>query len=579
MNSKNPIILPGLNQLYYVNKCLNYKDLEINFKDFLAKYEINFVNSDKDSFIDYKEEIIGKIKDEKLRNGLDDYIRTFVTFVNEKHFDLIDTNNFCICVYNKNLFYLLIDKLLLQNVEFSTKLHYYSDKDIENEYKNNNLKIIYLDYDTDNIINFHNTYKSFTVLLNCYSFCHLDKQDGTEECKIQHKIIEFFHASHELDLLYKDSSFIINRSINFISNNFYQLFYYYNLAIESKTYENLCLAMNEIKPKIILLFTRTLTRKQEFLKQKNYISTKEILYKPHYGGENCEYNGKFDCILTKAVEPKDLILYKEIFEKMSKYKNANDPSKFWYFIDKNKQSELLNAFINFPELKTLCEKYKTILECPKDLSIEGNELLDKDKFIKKLKDNNMNFPIIIKYTSEESSFKHLITVIFNEKYFENTIKEISKGENSINAKCLIQEPVNHGGYVLKVYHIGNYNYIDYRSSIPDIDDDFKQEFIKGYWILKTIDLEGNEYKNNIWNKFVKPHFISDKIEKNEKKKFVTDICNLFSKFTNFSFYGVDLLYDYINNKFIIIDANALPSYKIPNFKSDLEFQNFFKGFN
>ena len=579
MNSKNPIILPGLNQLYYVNKCLNYKDLEINFKDFLSKYEINFVNSDKDSFIDYKEEIIGKIKDEKLRNGLDDYIRTFVTFVNEKHFDLIDTNNFCICVYNKNLFYLLIDKLLLQNVEFSTKLHYYSDKDIENEYKNNNLKIIYLDYDTDNIINFHNTYKSFTVLLNCYSFCHLDKQDGTEECKIQHKIIEFFHASHELDLLYKDSSFIINRSINFISNNFYQLFYYYNLAIESKTYENLCLAMNEIKPKIILLFTRTLTRKQEFLKQKNYISTKEILYKPHYGGENCEYNGKFDCILTKAVEPKDLILYKEIFEKMSKYKNANDPSKFWYFIDKNKQSELLNAFINFPELKTLCEKYKTILECPKDLSIEGNELLDKDKFIKKLKDNNMNFPIIIKYTSEESSFKHLITVIFNEKYFENTIKEISKGENSINAKCLIQEPVNHGGYVLKVYHIGNYNYIDYRSSIPDIDDDFKQEFIKGYWILKTIDLEGNEYKNNIWNKFVKPHFISDKIEKNEKKKFVTDICNLFSKFTNFSFYGVDLLYDYINNKFIIIDANALPSYKIPNFKSDLEFQNFFKGFN
>ena len=579
MNSKNPIILPGLNQLYYVNKCLNYKDLEINFKDFLSKYEINFVNSDKDSFIDYKEEIIGKINDEKLRNGLDDYIRTFVTFVNEKHFDLIDTNNFCICVYNKNLFYLLIDKLLLQNVEFSTKLHYYSDKDIENEYKNNNLKIIYLDYDTDNIINFHNTYKSFTVLLNCYSFCHLDKQDGTEECKIQHKIIEFFHASHELDLLYKDSSFIINRSINFISNNFYQLFYYYNLAIESKTYENLCLAMNEIKPKIILLFTRTLTRKQEFLKQKNYISTKEILYKTHYGGENCEYNGKFDCILTKAVEPKDLILYKEIFEKMSKYKNANDPSKFWYFIDKNKQSELLNAFINFPELKTLCEKYKTILECPKDLSIEGNELLDKDKFIKKLKDNNMNFPIIIKYTSEESSFKHLITVIFNEKYFENTIKEISKGEKSINAKCLIQEPVNHGGYVLKVYHIGNYNYIDYRSSIPDIDDDFKQEFIKGYWILKTIDLEGNEYKTNIWNKFVKPHFISDKIEKNEKKKFVTDICNLFSKFTNFSFYGVDLLYDYINNKFIIIDANALPSYKIPNFKSDLEFQNFFKGFN
>jgi hypothetical protein len=579
MHSRNPIILPGLNQLYYVNNYISYKELENNFKDFLSKNDINFEKSDKDSFVDYKEEILGKINEEKLRNVLDEYVRTNVTFVNEKNFDLIDTDRFCIYVHNKNLFYLLIDKLILQNADFTTKIQYYSMKDIENEYAINNLKIIYLDYDTDNIIEFQNSYKCFTVLLNCYSYCHLDKILNTEENKIQHKIIEFFNASHQLNLLYKDSPFIINRSINFISNNFYQLFYYYNLAIEAKTYEHLCLGMNEINPKIILLFTRTLTRKQEFLKQKNYISSKEILYKPHYGGENCEFNGKFDCILTKAVEPKDLILYKDIFDKLSKYKNANDPSKFWYFIDKNKQSELLNDFIKFPELKTLCEKYNLILECPKDLSIEGNELLDKDKFIKKLNDNNMKFPIIIKYTSEESSFKHLITIIFDEKNFENAIKEITKGENSINAKCLIQEPVNHGGYVLKVYHIGNYNYIDYRSSIPDFDNDFIDEFIKGYWIIKTIDLEGNDYKINIWNKFVKPHFISDKIEKNDRKKFVIEICNLFSKFTNFSFYGVDLLYDYVNNKFIIIDANALPSYKIPNFKSELEFQNFFKGFN
>jgi len=66
------------------------------------------------------------------------------------------------------------------------------------------------------------------------------------------------------------------------------------------------------------------------------------------------------------------------------------------------------------------------LECPKDLSIEGNELLDKDKFIKKLKDNNMKFPIIIKYISEESSIKYIIIIIFDEKHFENVIKEIQK---------------------------------------------------------------------------------------------------------------------------------------------------------
>lgn len=45
-----------------------------------------------------------------------------------------------------------------------------------------------------------------------------------------------------------------------------------------------------------------------FKKKKKYISTKEISCKPHYGVENYEYNGKFDCILTKVFEPKDLIL-------------------------------------------------------------------------------------------------------------------------------------------------------------------------------------------------------------------------------------------------------------------------------
>ena len=45
-----------------------------------------------------------------------------------------------------------------------------------------------------------------------------------------------------------------------------------------------------------------------FKKKKKYISTKEISCKPHYGVENYEYNGKFDCILTKEFEPKDLIL-------------------------------------------------------------------------------------------------------------------------------------------------------------------------------------------------------------------------------------------------------------------------------
>ncbi len=577
MTSKSVLILPGLNQLYYVNKCLNYFDLEKKIRNYFSKFEIYFKTSQNENFTDYKNEISKNLEEEKFNKVLSEFIDSNVTFVNEKHYKLIDSNKFNIYVHNKNLFYLFIDKIILHNVDFLSKLNFYSEKEILTFLSKN--KIIYLDYDPDNIIKFEKEFNCFTVLLNCYSFCHLDKENETEEYKIQNKIINIFQEFHNLNILYKNSPYIINKGINFISNNFYQLYYYYNLAIDSQNYENLCNSLNKIQPKVILLFTRTLTRKQEFLKQKNYISSKEILYKPHYGGENIEYNGKFNCILTKAVETKDLSLYNNIFEKLSNFKNANDPKKFPYFIDKNKQSEFLKNFINFPEVKILCEKYKINLEYPNNIQIEGNELLNKEKLINKLKENNISFPIIIKYTSKLSLFKHLISIIFNEENFEESIKEISKGENSINAKCIIQTIINHGGYVLKVYHYGKENYIDYRSSLPDININFQKEFNKGFWIFKTIELESLEYKNNIWNKYVIPSFISDKIDSNDKKNFVYQLCDLFSKFSDFNFYGVDLLFDYVNNKFYIVDVNALPSYKIPNFKPDIEFQNFFKSFN
>ena len=118
MTSKSVLILPGLNQLYYVNKCLNYFDLEKNIRNYFSKFEIYFKTSQNENFTDYKKEISENLDEEKFNKVLSEFIDLNVTFVNEKHYKLIDSNKFNIYVHNKNLFYLFIDKIILHNVDF-----------------------------------------------------------------------------------------------------------------------------------------------------------------------------------------------------------------------------------------------------------------------------------------------------------------------------------------------------------------------------------------------------------------------------------------------------------------------------
>ena len=148
-------------------------------------------------------------------------------------------------------------------------------------------------------------------------------------------------------------------------------------------------------------------------------------------------------------------------------------------------------------------------------------------------------------------------------------------KNDNETKCLIQQIKNHSGYVMKIYHIGNFNYIDYRSSLPDLNSNFKDEFKKGFWTFKTIDLETEKYKK-IWEKFVKKDEIKEIIENNlNMKNYIFSISNIFEKYSNFSLFGIDLLFNKEENIFYIIDCNSLPSYKIKNFNHEEIFRNFF----
>ena len=585
----NNIFLPAINQIYYVNKeNLVHSNLVKTMFNSEIKGKINneklfefLMNFEENEYEKYKKNIELKFKiniKEFFNNFLSEFIKNNVTFVNEKHLENFNKkNNFNIIIFNENLFYLLVDEIIISNIKNKENylIKFYSKKDIEKNLNKNEINFI-CDYEIENLIEINKNFNCFTILLNCYSFCHNEKNEKFEEFEISNKIKNYFEFNHKN--FYKESFYLINKNIHFISNNFYQLNFYYKKIIENEifNYEKLVDFFNNLKPKILLLFLRILTRKQEFNKQKIFISNHEILYKSHYGGNFIEINGKFDSVLTKAVELLDLNLYENVFNNIAKFNNINDASKFINFVDKNKQSDFLKGFVEFNEVLDLNKKFNYNLLTLNYFNIYLSEIFNNEnEFVLNLEKKNIFFPIIIKFTSNNPFYKHLISIIFSKEHLNKYLNSIKYDKNDNQTKCIIQQINNHSGYVMKIYHIGKFNYIDYRSSLPDLSEKFKEEFKEGFWTFKTIDLESENFKKKIWEKFVKKGEIENIIENSNMKEYIFSISNIFEKYSNFSLFGIDLLYNKEKKTFFIIDCNSFPSYKIKDFNHEEKFRRFF----
>ena len=135
--------------------------------------------------------------------------------------------------------------------------------------------------------------------------------------------------------------------------------------------------------------------------------------------------------------------------------------------------------------------------------------------------------------------------------------------------------------------MGNKNFIDYRSSLIDIDETNKKlvdELFKGngYWNFKTIMLESEEYKNNIWSKYVEKNGIENKVKNNKELfSYIINIANLFEIYSHMGLFGIDVLIgnddDNDNNNILyIIDANSLPGYK-KGFEVEKDLRNYLKN--
>ena len=607
-NQFSPVIFtPGLNQLYYVNfDLLNYLSLSeeivkiikeknslIKFEEALTETQDYFNNNAINNYLEFKEQLLSKlqINFSKLLDYLEELINN-ISYLHKNQSTFLKSikGN----IFNKNPFYLLIDEIFLTKLqkENNISFNYYTLKElittdiIKNIIKYTNIFIY--SYEPENLIMLKEKFNKniFTFLLNTYLFCFKDLVKNSEEYNNVNNIQIYFETEKQKNNIYKNSPYIINSEINFISTNIFSYNYLYDV-IKSKnidSYESLINYFNTTQPKITLIFTRFLTRKQNFAKQRYFISDEKIIYKPHYGGIDITCNGKVDIVLAKSYELKDFQEYKKIFNFLgNNYKMANDIHEFKYFVDKNLQNKYLKNFCNFINRSPLINgnnKYK--LFTINSITLNINQFKSKKEVIKILENNKIDFPIILKYTSENPNYKHQVSIILNEKYLDNFISNyiIKSIDEKYSTTVLVQHIVNHGGYVLKIYHLGNKNYIDYRSSLIDIDknnDDLLNDLFKdeGFWNFKTIILESDEYKINIWNKYTKKNVIENKVKSNKiLNEYIYDIVNLFEIYSHMGLFGIDIIIE--NDKLFIIDANALPGYKL-GFDVEKDLRNYFDG--
>ncbi|XP_044502526.1 inositol-tetrakisphosphate 1-kinase 1-like [Mangifera indica] len=253
--------------------------------------------------------------------------------------------------------------------------------------------------------------------------------------------------------------------------------------------------------------------------------------------------GPFDCVLHK--------LYGEDWKKQLQQFHVQNPNAV--IIDSPGAIERLHNRISMlqvvSELKT--ENQSETFGIPKQIVIYDKETLFDRQTWEMLK-----FPVIAKPLVADGSAKsHKMALIFNQDGF-----------NRLKPPSVLQEFVNHGGVIFKIYVVGDYVKCVKRKSLPD----YSEEKLKG--------LEGSLSFSQVSNLAT-----NEKIDENyyemmhledtqlPPQSFITDIARGLRKAMKLNLFNFDVIRDTrIGNRYLIIDINYFPGYaKMPCYEKVL----------
>ncbi|KAK4804250.1 hypothetical protein SAY86_004067 [Trapa natans] len=253
--------------------------------------------------------------------------------------------------------------------------------------------------------------------------------------------------------------------------------------------------------------------------------------------------GPFDCILHK--------LYGEDWRRQLEDFRARNPDAL-IFDSPNAIERLHNRISMLQVVSELKIESRTeSFGIPNQIVIYDKETLFDEKAWTRLK-----FPVIAKPLVADGSAKsHKMVLIFNHD-----------GLNKLKPPIVLQEFVNHGGVIFKVYVVGEHVKCVKRKSLPDVSEEKLGSLEGSLSFSQVSNLATNERSDESYYKLMN-------LEDAEMppQSFLKDIAAGLRQAMKLNLFNFDVIRDSrVGTRYLIIDINYFPGYaKMPCYESVL----------
>ncbi|OWM88270.1 inositol-tetrakisphosphate 1-kinase 1 [Punica granatum] len=169
---------------------------------------------------------------------------------------------------------------------------------------------------------------------------------------------------------------------------------------------------------------------------------------------------------------------------------------------------------------------------------------------------SLKFPVIAKPLVADGSAKsHKMALIFNHD-----------GLNKLKPPIVLQEFVNHGGVIFKVYVVGQHVKCVKRKSLPDVSEE-KLGSLEGSLSFSQVSNLATNERND--DKYYKLMHLED--TEMPPQSLITDIARGLRKAMKLNLFNFDVIRDSrVGTRYLIIDINYFPGYaKMPSYETVL----------
>ena len=533
------ILISPLNTLYTYN-------FEYIKKSNHSKY-FNLLFNEKTS--DVKLEILPYIEENVLKRNIEEklinYLFYYVQNENEKQIIMKEHEFLGLDKYFKAKFILKDDLLSLKDKYIIFISENYLDDFVQIENYGNIIRIL-------NWMLYKKTDDYIEHQKETFKLIEYNNETKTNNCEL---IIECLRQANILikycfdnlsliDIYDKFRQYIIN---NFISKGL-KCLNILDHKSTAKLYRKRELAQTSLLVYYIPFLHHFIPLKDENDFDKYYKDVKVILQRnPYFYNDNKELYKK---------------QFQEIFDKKKSIVQLHNISVIDILFNRYLVYDLLYNFVN--ETKNDLRQSNIVLEVPYSIKYALNEELNNSKNLENLKnilknDEKIDYPFMMKPIS---CTHHEMKLILNEEGLNNIFNNESIYKDFIlNCKeFIIQKYINHGGEMIKTFCINGESYEFIRPSTPNLDKDSSDKISKSGEFTLYNELIYQRKKNNFMNELIGNTENTIKILE-DKFNIVKNITLLFLEKTKITLFGLDYLYDSINNIFYILEINYFPSYR------------------